>query len=262
MKRILKSWAVLVIAVLAMAVTSCVSKEKIIYVQDVEETLTETETNYQNIIQRDDVLRITVSSSNMEAVVPFNPMIGMATNQGMMANGQGRLFDYLVDSNGEITFPIVGQIMLAGLTRTQAQEKVQDVLKAYVKDAVVDIRVTNFKFTVLGEVGRPGTFNVVDNRVTLIQALGLAGDLTIYGKRESILIIRDVNGVQSSQRVDITSADFIYSEFYYLRQNDTIIVEPNGAQVQAAGFNRNASLWVSIASLLLSTIVVLSNINR
>ncbi len=248
-------------AIVALLLTSCVSKKKILYTQNIETILTDQTTDYENIIQFDDVLRITVSSKNMETVAPYNATIGLA-GAGMQAMGQARLLDYLVNSDGLIIFPQLGEVKVAGLTRIQAQEKLEKILRNFVTDAVVDIRIINFKYTILGEVNRPGTFTTSDNRITLIQALGMAGDLTIYGKRDSILVIRDTNGVQTSTRIDITAADFIYSDYYYLRQNDTIIIDPNKAQIQAAGFNRNASLWVSIASLLLSTIVVISNARR
>lgn len=250
------------IAFLVVLLSSCVSKQKILYVQDIETSLNDQVTSYENTIQQDDVLRITVSSKNMETVAPYNPTIGIATNNGLQAAGQARLLDYLVNVDGTITFPQLGKIEVAGLTRVEAQEKLATELRKFVTDAAVDIRIVNFKFTVLGEVNRPGTFATSDNRMTLIQALGMAGDLTIYGKRDAILILRDTNGVQTSTRVDITASDFIYSDFYYLNQNDTIVVDPNNAQVQGAGFNRNASFWVSVASLLLSAIIVISNVSR
>ncbi len=123
---------------------------------------------------------------------------------------------------------------------------------------MVDIRIVNFKVTVLGEVNRPGTFTLDYNRITLLQVIGTAGDLTIYGNRKNVTVLRDVNGIQTTSTVDLTSASFIDSDFYYLQQNDVVVVEPNYAQIQAAGFNRNASLFVSIASVLLSLIVIIS----
>ena len=128
----------------------------------------------------------------------------------------------------------------------------------YVKDATVDLRVVNFKVTVLGEVNRPGNHLFDHNRITLLQAIGTAGDLTIYGNRKNVTVIRDVDGVQKVHKLDLTTSEFIDSDYYYLQQNDVVIVEPNNAQVQAAGFNRNASLYVSVASVLLSLIVILS----
>ena len=193
--------------------SSCVPKKKILYLQDIDTSLTTNELNYKSLIKKDDILRIMVTSENMELVQPFNQFIS-ATNQSSL-NGAGQ-------------------------------------------QAVVDVRIVNFKVTVLGEVNRPGTFNLDYNRITLLQVIGQAGDLTIYGNRKNITVLRDVDGVQTSHRVDLTNSDFIDSEFYYLQQNDVVVVEPNYAQVQAAGFNRNASLFVSIASVLISLIVIIS----
>jgi polysaccharide export outer membrane protein len=241
-------------------ISSCVPKKKILYLQDIDTSLTTNELNYKSLIKKDDILRIMVTSENMELVQPFNQFIS-PTNQSSLngAGQQGQLFGYLVDNNGEIVFPLIGSIEAAGKTREEMTEFLQSLLREkFVKDAVVDVRIVNFKVTVLGEVNRPGTFNLDYNRITLLQVIGQAGDLTIYGNRKNITILRDVDGVQTSHRVDLTNSDFIDSEFYYLQQNDVVVVEPNYAQVQAAGFNRNASLFVSIASVLISLIVIIS----
>lgn len=243
--------------------SSCVSKKNIIYVQDIDTSLSDTEKSvYETTIANDDVLRIIVASANMESVLPFNQVVSPVTNQSLNIRSQEILQSYLVDNKGEIKFPVIGNIKVSGLTRVDLENNLEKQLSKYVKDATVDVRILNYKITILGEVNKPGTFNVEQNRITLLQALGLAGDLTVYGKRDNIIVIRDVNGIQKSERVDLTSSEFIYSPYYYLNQNDTVIVEPNGAQVQASGFNRNLSIYVSIASLVLTTIVLFSNLNR
>ncbi|WP_292891916.1 polysaccharide biosynthesis/export family protein [Nonlabens sp.] len=241
-------------------ISSCVSKKRLLYLQDIDTSLTDNELNYQSIIKKDDILRITVTSENMELVQPFNQLIGITNQNSLAAVGQqGQLFGYLVDNHGTLVFPLLGTIEAAGKTREEMTVFLQSKIReGFVKDAVVDVRIVNFKVTVLGEVNRPGTFNLDYNRITLLQVLGQAGDLTIYGNRKNITILRDVDGVQTSHRVDLTTSDFIDSDFYYLQQNDVVVVEPNYAQVQAAGFNRNASLYVSIASILLSLIVIIS----
>jgi polysaccharide export outer membrane protein len=257
MKNKLFKAGVFVLCMILMS--SCVPKKKILYLQDIDSSLTTNELNYKSLIKKDDILRITVTSENMELVQPFNQFIN-STNQGSLNGvGQSQLFGYLVDNNGEIVFPLLGNIEAAGKTREEMTGFLQSLLREkFVKDAVVDVRIVNFKVTVLGEVNRPGTFNLDYNRITLLQVIGQAGDLTIYGNRKNITILRDVDGVQTSHRVDLTNSDFIDSEFYYLQQNDVVVVEPNYAQVQAAGFNRNASLFVSIASVLISLIVIIS----
>jgi polysaccharide export outer membrane protein len=239
--------------------TSCVSKSKIIYLQDIDEQLSTKQLNYESIIKKDDILRITVTCEDMELVQPFNQIISPTSQNGLNTVGQGQLFGYLVDNKGEIVFPVIGNLEAAGKTRNEFTNFIQSKIRdGYVKDAVVDVRIVNFKVTVLGEVNRPGTFDMNYNRITLLQAIGTAGDLTIYGNRKNITVLRDINGIQKVHKIDLTNSDFINSDFYYLQQNDVVVVEPNYAQVQAAGFNRNASLYVSVASILLSLIVILS----
>lgn len=227
--------------------------------QDIDSNLTSEELNYKSIIKKDDILRITVSSENMELVQPFNQFIYPTNQNDLNLVGQGQLYGYLVNNEGKIEFPLLGDIKASGKTRIEFTNYIQSQIRnGFVKDAIVDVRIINFKVTVLGEVNRPGTFNLNHNRITLLQVLGNAGDLTIYGNRKNITILRDVDGNQKVFKIDLTSSDFINSDFYYLQQNDVVIVEPNYAQVQAAGFNRNASLFVSIASVLLSLIVIIS----
>ncbi|PQJ33044.1 sugar transporter [Nonlabens arenilitoris] len=252
-----------IVMLVAMVTSSCVSKKDIIYVQDIDTALSESQSSkYDAVITNDDILKIIVTSENMESVQPFNKVVSPVVNQELSIRSQETLQSYLVDDEGFINYPLLGKVKASGNTRIEFQELLKNKMLQYVKDAVVDVRIINYKITLLGEVNRPGTYKVDDNRITLLQAIGLAGDLTVYGRRDNIVVIRDMNGIQTSTRVDLTSADFIYSPFYYLNQNDTIIVEPNGAQIQASGFNRNISVYVSIASLLLTTVVVFSNLNK
>nr|WP_042293834.1 polysaccharide biosynthesis/export family protein [Nonlabens ulvanivorans] len=252
-----------IVIFLAMFATSCVSKKDIIYVQDIDTALSESKSSkYDAVITNDDILKIIVTSENMESVQPFNQVVSPVVNNELSIRSQETLQSYLVDDEGFINYPLLGKVKASGYTRIELQDHLKTQMLLYVKDAVVDVRILNYKITLLGEVNRPGTYKVDDNRITLLQAIGLAGDLTVYGRRDNIVVIRDMNGIQTSTRVNLTSADFIYSPFYYLNQNDTIIVEPNGAQIQASGFNRNISVYVSIASLLLTTVVVFSNLNN
>jgi polysaccharide export outer membrane protein len=226
--------------------------------QDIDDSLTQKEVNYSSIIKKDDILRITVSSKDMKLVLPFNQQVFPTSQNDLEAVGQSKLYGYLVDSNGEIIYPLIGKIEAAGKSRDELINFLQNKIREkYAKDAIVDIRIVNFKVTVLGEVNSPGTFNLNHNRITLLQVIGLAGDLTIYGNRKNITILRDIDGVLTSHKVDLTNSDFIESDFYFLQQNDVVSVEPNYAQVQAAGFNRNASLFVSIASVLSSVVISL-----
>lgn len=127
---------------------------------------------------------------------------------------------------------------------------------------IVNIRIMNYKITVQGEVAKPGSYTMSSERITLPEALSLAGDLTIYGKRDNIILVRETNGKKSYNRVDITKADFINSPFYYLSQNDLIYVEPNKAKANSSTFNQNTSVWISIASLVSSAVLSILLINK
>lgn len=251
---------IVLIALLTVLISSCISPKEILYVQDIEEQIINTDLNYEPIIQKDDRLVISVASENMELVAPYNNFSVIEANS--TATVTSNRPDYLVNTNGTIQFPQIGEIMLSGLSVSQAENKLEIELRKDVKDAEAEIRIVNFKFTVLGEVNNPGTFTTPDQRITLMQAIGMAGDLTIFGERSTILIIRDANGVKTTSRINLTSSDFINSDFYYLNQNDTVIVEPNKAQVQAAGANRNTTFWLGVASFLLTAVLVINNVTR
>ncbi len=239
--------------------SSCVPKKDILYLQDIPHSSSTELTSLSTTIKVDDLLRIVVTSENMQSVESFNQYIAPVLPNATVAVGQPQLFAYLVDDQGAIEFPLIGNITLKGLKINEAIKVIKDEIAKYVLDPVnVDVRILNYKITILGEVNSPGTFNMESNRVTLLQALGYAKDLTIYGDRKTVVVIREVDGKQVSRVIDLTSNDFTKDDFYYIQQNDVIVVNPNNAQIQSAGFNRNAPLFVSIASLLLSIILIIS----
>lgn len=250
------SFVLLSITLLA---TSCVSKKKVLYLQDIEQIADNpANTNYNIKIRANDLLTINVSALNAEAVTPFNlPIVTIPSQNGIVQNSQ-QLQTYLVSVDGTIEFPLVGTVNLLGLTRTDATEKIKGLVSKYVKDPIINIRILNFKVSVLGEVQRPGTFTLNDERITILEALGLAGDMTIFGDRKNVKIIREVDGVKSYGELDFTSSTIINSPFYYLQQNDVVIVSPNQAQIQSSSFNRNTSVFISIAGIIISVISVLT----
>lgn len=257
MNYYLKALALLTVA---LTVFSCASSKKINYLQN-NEVLNDKEVIFSTTLQSDDLLLIHVSAKDPEAVLPFNMealMVPSAT--GLSAQRQQQLF--LIDSNGEIDFPVLGKIQLMGLTRPEAIELLTNKLKAYLQEPVVNLRIMNFKVSVFGEVKRPGSISVSSERITFLEALSQAGDLSIYGKRKNILIIREIEGKRISQRVDITSADFINSEFYYLKQNDIIYVEPNSTKVNSSAVGPNTSAILSTLSILMSVISTLIIVNN
>ena len=239
---------------------SCVSRKEMAYFQNMEELKSAVdESKTQLEIQPNDLLTITVSAANIEAVQPFNLPVTSAPRLGQPGSigGSMELQSYLVDSDGNIEFPVLGTVHVAGLTRQQLTEKLKKEIAAYVQDPIVNIKLINFQVTVLGEVNQPGTYTVPDERLSLIKAIGLAGDLTIYGRRDNVMILRETGDTKEYKYVDLTQSDFLNSPYYYLQQNDVVYVEPNSAQMQGASYNRNASVYISIASVLISLIIVI-----
>lgn len=238
-----------------LSLVSCVSKSKLLYVQ--QDLTKDNAKSFEVSIQPDDVLQISISSENPEVTIPYNMQAVIMMSTREEAPEQRRQISYLVDSNGMIDYPVLGKIKISGMTKTQAIIHIQNLLKEHVKDAIVNIRILNFKFTVLGEVNRPGSFTIPSERITLFEALGQAGDMTIYGTRNNILLIREYNGIKTTQRIDITKPDFINSEWYYLKQNDVVYVEPNKTRINSSAVGPNLTVGLSALSLLV-TIIALS----
>ncbi len=247
------------IVFLVVFATSCVTKKEILYLQDIER-LDEATVALQNnpVIRPNDILQIQVSSFDMEASAPFNLL---APTQNIQTEGYSpgrQAVGYLVNNDGTIEFPVLGTLQVGGMNRKELLEDLKTRIAVYVKDPMINIRITNFKVTVLGEVAAPGAFYVSDERITLLEALGNAGDMTIFGKRDDILILREQNGIKTYAKIDITKTDFLSSPYYYLQQNDVVYVGQNNAQVNSAAYNRNSGVYISIASVLISVIVLLS----
>ena len=237
------------------------SPKKILYLQDLESGKErDISLQYTTKLQPDDILNIIISSKDNLGVAPFNittsttSISGTSPNINSNVNTQPKLMNYIIRQDSTIEFPVLGKIHIAGKTMLEAIAYFKEELKPYINEPVVVIEWLNFKFTILGEVRAPGLYRSASERVSIFDALGMAGDLTIYGRRDNILLIREVNGKQKSYKIDLTNQKLLESEVYYLRQNDVIIVSPNKAQIQSAAFNRNTSIFVSIASLLVSTL--------
>lgn len=203
----------------------------------------------------DDLLAILVNSKDPELAMPFN--MPMVTYQiGSATSGGQRLLGYLVDQNGDIDFPILGQLHVEGLTRMQVTELIKQKLisEDLIKDPIVTVQFLNFKVSVMGEVARPGTFDISGDRITLLEALSMAGDLTIYGRRDRIAVIREKDGKRLILYHDLRSSDIFQSPCYYLQQNDIVYVEPNKAKTGQSRINSNNSVgvWLSAVSVLAS----------
>lgn len=235
--------------------TSCVNTRKAIYFPNLKnDTLTAAFVVPESKIQSNDLLGITVTSPDPQATVMFNlTSAGTIPSNPSMASTAG----YLVTPEGYIKFPELGEIKVAGLSKQQLEEGITSLLlkRKLLKDPIVVVRHLNFRVTVLGEVARPAVINVPSEKISMLEALGLAGDITIYGKRDNVLLIREENGVKISRRFNLNSSDLFASDFYYLKSNDVLYVEPNKARV--AGSSRSQQ-WVPIllSSLSIGVIVL------
>ena len=239
---------------------SCASKKDVIYYQDIDDTqLQEVSDIKPKVkIELNDILQVDIKTLNAESTIPF-----MKQNVNTVAGNAGgamqpdilKLQGYIVDEYGEIEMPVIGKVQVEGLTMQQAEKKIKARLSGFLKDPYVAVRFLNFKFTIQGEVQRPGTYEVFDPNLTLLQALGISGDLTIRGRRDNILIIRTTGEERVARRIDITKSDWMNSPFYFVKQNDLIYVEPNKPQVKTAGFIPDASAVISVISISITIIL-------
>ena len=239
--------------------TSCVSKKDIIYFQNDEIDQVKVSNSYKTIIKPDDLLNITITALDIEAVRPFNLAAVTYATSSNSAIGVAQQQSYLVDTNGEIDFPVLGKLKIGGLTRDETINLLKDKLSPdYIKEPNVNIRIANYKISVMGDVQRPGSYNIPNERITILDALALAGDLNISGQRNNILIIREEGNKKVQYQVDLRSNNVLTSPVYYLQQNDVVYVEPNYAKIQSASANSNTSLVISISSVLIAILTILT----
>lgn len=259
MLRRLESY-VFILLIVAFTI-SCTSKKKFIYFQgSIANSSSDAYKNYSPVFKTDDLISITVSGMDVEAARPFNlPVTNINNNLGGYTQGTPPPPGYLIDPNGNIDFPVVGKLKLAGLTRDSVVGLIKSKLQPYLNSPIVQIRILNYKVTVLGEVKNPGTFTIPNERITLPEALGLAGDLNINGVRKNVLVIRDQDGKKTEYRVDLTSKELFSSPVYYLNQNDVVYVEPNRSKINSSVINpANAGIVISAISLLISVLVLVT----
>ena len=241
--------------ILIVLVASCASKKDVYYFQDIDSTAAENSFKFLNI-QPGDILDIQIKALNPESVLVFQRQATLGLQQQQVQN---RAIDgYLVGEDGSINLPIVGAIDTTNQSTQALAQIIQEALKPYINNPTVNIRLLNFRISVLGEVNNPGTFTVLEERLSLPQALGLAGDLTINGDRNHLLLIRNEAGKKTNQVIDLTKTDFLQSPFYFLKQNDIIYVRPNNARVKSSGLVGNAGTLVSILSLAVSLFIVIT----
>jgi polysaccharide export outer membrane protein len=235
---------------------SCATKKEILYFQDSQElNMKAIENSFEPIIEPNDILYISVSSIDEEVTKPFKRTIA---SEGSATSNNIQLQGYLVDSDGNIRFPVLGSLSVMGKTRGTVEKELKTKLSEYIKDVVVDVRIINFKVTVIGEVKMPGVFRIKDERVTLPEAIALAGDFTEDGKRSEVTVIREVDGVRKVARIDFTKSDVFTSPFYFLKQNDIVYVEPSLKGVRKSGFIPDVPALLSLVTVVLSTVILLT----
>ncbi|MGV8947309.1 MAG: polysaccharide biosynthesis/export family protein [Lutibacter sp.] len=241
--------------VLLISMGSCVSNKNMLYLQDEEGIrVMETIVKVEPKMQQGDILAINVSAVDAEAALPFNlyetPVLG-----NTMTNAKP--LTYLVNSDGEINFPVLGKIKAEGYTTKELTNKLTEALAVYIKKPIVNIRLTNFKITVLGEVKVPGTYPVPNERISILEAIGLAGDLTIQGKRQTVVLIREQGGKRTFVDIDLTSKEMLNSPYFYLAQNDVLIVEPNKSKINSSAVGANTGIILTSISFLISIVAIL-----
>ncbi len=236
------------------------------YMQNIENIATEHSSTTKNTIQPGDQLLINVTAKDMAVVAPFNQNFssansirstespgGNAVNQGM-SNFSGPL--YVVDGDGNISYPILGEINTTDKTISELKTELVNKIAYYVINPTVNIRLANFKVTVLGEVNRPGEYTLSDGEGTVLNALGLAGDLTMYGVRDNILVIRSVNGNIEKSRINILGGDFINSPYYNLKQGDVIYVNGNKTREKTSKLDPNTPIYISAAGIIVTILAL------
>ncbi|TXK36405.1 polysaccharide export protein [Pontibacter qinzhouensis] len=248
---------VLAVAILfSFTVTSCTNTRQAVYFNNIQESeyLDKAE-SLEPVIQANDLLSITVSSMNPAASEIFNVSSTTNARNASATNSISQVAGYLVDPDGYIQFPFLGRVKAAGLNKKDFQNAIKDEIsqRKLLIDPIIDVRYLNYKVSVLGEVARPAVLTVPNEKLTLLEALGLAGDLTIYAKRDNILLIREEGGKKKLTRIDLTTDALFTSPYYYLKSNDIIYVEPNKTKIAGAGATRQ---WLPLVLSSLTLVVV------
>ena len=245
--------------IIVILISSCTNTKKFIYFNNVQDTVYSSNFNTSAyLIKPNDILSISISSLNNEASAIFNP--DNAQNQGRSTTVTGTQTEaggYLVSNSGTIQLPLLGKIQAAGITKEELKNTITNLIlsKKLLIDPIVEIRFLNYEVTVIGEVAHPTVITVPSERISLLKALGLAGDLTIYGRRDNVLLIREENGKKRTRHIDLTSSNFLNSPYYYLQPNDVVYITPNKAKIATAS-NTSQYLPVILSGLTVAIILI------
>ena len=270
------------IAILMAAFTlaSCQSYKRVPYLQSYESLtdksykeivineVNQQDTLYDARIQPKDLLSITVNTTDPQAAAPFNLTVQTSINAAQAnstyVTSQPTLQQYLVNNEGEIDFPVIGKLKIGGLTKTAAEKLIREQLRPYLKETpIVTVRMSNYKISVIGEVNRPGTFTINNEKVNLFEALAMAGDMTVYGIRSNVKLIReDNNGQRNIISLNLNEQNILHSPYYYLQQNDILYVTPNKTKAKNASISNSTTIWFSVVGTLVSLASLIVTIAR
>ena len=266
MKKLINS---LLVAAAVLAVTSCSTPKNVAYIQNSDYIdYTNSEFLYDARIMPKDILTVTINTVNPEASAPFNlivrPTLANATSN--IPTSGGALQTYLVDNEGCIDFPVVGKLQVGGLTKSMCEKLIHDKIKRYMnaeENPIVTVRMSNYKISVIGEVNRPGMFTVDNEKINIFEALAKAGDLSIYGVRDHVKLIREnAKGRKEIHTVNLNDANIVNSPYYYLQQNDVVYVEPNQVKARNSAIGTSTTIWISVTGALVSLASLIVNILR
>lgn len=247
---------------LAIILSGCTSSKKILYFQDIDDAeLKPLSTEYEAVIKKDDRLTIVVSGPDKLVCAPYNLTLGEMGSTGG-GNPEQATLSYLVDTNGDIDFPILGKIHVEGMTRNDLVNFLTEEIGKDVKEPIVYVSFRNYKITVLGEVSNPGTYTIDSEKTNILQVLGMAGDLNLTAKRQDILLLREVDGVLIHERIDLRSKDILESPYFYLQQNDVLYVLPSSTRLAAANMATATGIWSVILSSVTTMIAIIGLLSK
>ncbi len=254
----------------SLILVSCSTPKNVAYFQDLTDTsriyTQAMQGSYEAHIQPDDIIEILVNSINPQATAIFNlgntnpvtPGLSQSSGNAVVTTDKvaATTLGYLVDKNGMISFPVLGKLYVSGLTTTALKDTLSRKLNTYLQDPIVNARILNYKITVLGEVNHPAAYTLQSERISVVDAIGMAGDLTIYGKRENVLVIREEGGQRKFVRMNLNSTNIFQSPYYYLRQNDVVYVEPNKSKIASTDVQTFRTISIVTAGISLLAIVL------
>ena len=262
----MKKYSYVILVLLVALVSSCRAPKNVAYLQNSDYVDLSSKYLYDAHIMPKDILTITVSTVNPEAAAPFNLIVRptLQSTSSTIATTGGSLQTYLVDNQGGIDFPVLGHLVVGGLTKRECEKLIHDKITPYLnanENPVVTVRMSSYSISVLGEVARPGSYQVSREKINILEALAQAGDLTIYGVRENVKLIREnAKGHKEIHTINLNDANLLTSPFYYLQQNDIVYVEPNKVKSRNSSIGQSTTLWISATSILISMASLLYNI--